>query len=51
MFDLKCDEKVCLAQSGGKVGPGRQKGCDTECDPRELGGGQLYCQEILRGLS
>ena len=25
-----------------KGGGRRQEGCDTECDPRELGGGQLY---------
>ena len=83
MFDLKCDQKVCLAQSGGKVEGGDKKVAiqnvtrgnlevdnytntqlhkykytntqihkytNTECDPRELEGGQLYCQEILRDL-
>ena len=29
----------------------KYKYTNTECDPRELEGGQLYCQEILRDLS
>ena len=48
MFDLKCDQKVCLAQSGGKEG---KKVAIQNVTQGNSEVEDSFCQEILRGPS
>ena len=50
MFDLKWDQKVCLAQSGGKVCPEWKKVAIQNVTQGNSDVEDSCCQEILRGI-
>ena len=50
MFDLKWDQKVCLAQSGRKVGRGWKKVAIQNVTQGNSDVEDSCCQEILRGI-